>query len=240
MDRVTNEKTDLTGLESGQADIEAKVDAVKVDTESIETKVDAIQADITVIDSNVDAVKVETDKITQQPIDGLLDINNSLGYRVAEIERHLHANEKWFGKLAVPAGGKVAERMGGTTSAFQLTSGNNAFGSWVQILDTNDTPVASGKTKFDMHRILITSTDSTSPFIIQFVTGESAGIAAKITAENFTEAPYISATNNNDSGIEDVLDRRADAKEKLWARAACIGQNGKILNFYFGIHEYEG
>jgi len=124
-------------------------------------------------------------------------------------------------------------------AAFQLTSGNNAFGSWLQVFGSSDTPITSGETKFDLHRILFTDTNSTDPFIIQIVTGESADIAAKLIAEDFNEFPYISATNNNDSGITELIDKRCDVGEKVWMRCANVGGNGTLLDFYCGIHEYE-
>ena len=106
------------------------------------------------------------------------------------------------------------------------------------ILGSADTPVQAGRTQFDPRRVLVTTTDSTEAFAIQFVYGEMADIAAKIAAEEMTEAPYIAATNNADSGIADLMIERAAVTTKMWARAICINQNAKTLNFYFGIHEY--
>lgn len=160
---------------------------------------------------------------------------------VIEVEEHLHNYEKWLGAAATPSGEThVADRMGGATSAFSLTSGNSDFNaSWTQILGSSDTPIQSGKTKFDMHRILVTETDSTAPFIIQIVSGESSEIAAKIAAEDFDEVPFVSATNLNDSGISEVIDKRIDSGEKIWMRCACIGENAKTIGFYIGLHEYD-
>lgn len=159
---------------------------------------------------------------------------------VNEIEKHLHNFEKWFGAATTPSGEThVADRMGGGISPFTLTSGNDDYGSWVQVLGSNDTPVRSGKTKFDVHRALITSTDSTSPFKIEIITGESSGFAAKLAAEDFDEFPYVSATNNNDSGISEIIDIRDDSGEKVWMRCVCIGQNAQTLNLYIGLHEYD-
>ena len=157
-----------------------------------------------------------------------------------EIEKHLHGNEKWFGLASTPSGETHrADRMAGGINPFTLTAGNNTWGNWVQILGSDDTPVESGKTKFDPHRFLVTSTNSTNPYNIQLVYGESADIAAKIAAEDMTEFPYIAATNNNDSGISQDMAERYSAGEKLWARCVCIEGNGSTINFYYGIHEYD-
>lgn len=164
----------------------------------------------------------------------------SIDDEVEIVEEHFHNNEKWFGAATVPAGEThVADRMDGAVVPFQLTAGNNDFNAvWTQILGSADTPVVAGKTLFDKHRILVTTTNSTNAFVIQFVCCEAADIAAKLIAEDFTEVPYISATNNADAGIADMLDDLHSTGEKIWARCACVGANGTVLNFYLGIHEY--
>lgn len=182
-----------------------------------------------------------TGGINDAATEGLLSAEDSLSYRIGEVERHLHNTEKWFGLAATPdAEVHRADRMAGGIAPFVLTAGNDDFGAWVQVLGTDDTPATAGMVKFDAHRILVTDTNSTNPFIIQVVSGESADIAAKIAAEQFSEAPYISATNNNDSGVEDIMVRRTAVGEKVWARCACIGSSGSTFSFYYGIHEYEG
>lgn len=187
------------------------------------------------------AYNSETDKIDLVATNGLLGVDDSLAYRMNELERHFHNAEKWFGAATTPSGEThVGDRLAGGISPYALLSGNDDFGAWVQLLGSSDTPVTSGAAKFDAHRLLVTGTDSTSTFIAQIISGESADFAAKLAAENFSETPYISATNLNDSGIEEVMVRRVDAGTKVWARVCCVGENAKTINVYFGIHEYEG
>jgi len=159
---------------------------------------------------------------------------------VTELENHIHNFEKWFGVAAVPVGEThVADRMNGVIPTFQLVAGVSDFGSWVQILGSDDTPVQPGKTKYDLHRMLVVTTNSTNPYIIQLITGESADFAAKIAAEDYDEFPYVSATNNGDSGISEILDKRCDSGEKVWMRCANVGGSGFLIDFYIGIHEYD-
>lgn len=187
------------------------------------------------------SAEIRTRKIDSLATLGLLGVENSLAYRVHEIERHLHGNEKWFGVAAVPAGEThVADRIGPAIAAFALLSGNDDFGNWLQVLGSSDLPIEAGMARADAHRVMVTTTDSTDAFFVQFVTGESADIAAKIAAESYTEFGYISATNNADSGITDEISKRITAGTKVWARCICIGQNAKTINIYVGIHEYEG
>ena len=183
----------------------------------------------------------EVSKIDSEAVDGLLGVGDSLAYKTEEIESHLHNREKWFGLAAVPSGETHrADRMGPSIAPFAIVSGNNAFGSWVQILGSSDTPVKSGYLYFDAHRFMVTTTNSTEPFLIQTVAGESATIAASLAAENFSEYPYIAATNANDAGIAQIMTSRIPTGTKVWCRCICIGQNAKTINGYFGIHEYVG
>ncbi len=149
----------------------------------------------------------------------LLGLEKAIEHSTYETEHHVHNREKWFG-AAVSASGEthVADRMVGGIDPFVITTGNDDFGSWVQVLGSSDSPVSAGMVLFDAHRFLITNSSSTDPFVIQVATGESADLAAKIAAEEFTEGPYISGTNNNDSGIEDILTIRTLVGEKVWVR----------------------
>lgn len=158
---------------------------------------------------------------------------------VYHTEAHIHNGEKWLGAATSPSGEThVADRMGGGISPFVLTTGNDTYGSWVQILGSTDTPIVADSVDFDGHRVMVTVTDSTAPFKIEIVAGESAGIAAKIAAEQYTEIPYISATNNADSGVTELISYKLDVGTKMWARAVCIGETTKSISFYYGIHEY--
>jgi len=180
-------------------------------------------------------------KIDKQAVNGLLGVEDSLAYKVNELERHFHNREKWMGAATTPSGEThVADRMVGGISPFTLTAGNDTFGSWVQLLGSADTPVSSGMIKLDAHRVLVTSTNSTNVYILQIIAGESADFAALLTNELFSESPYVAASNNNDAGITDVMVSRTPVGTKVWARAACIGASGTTISFYFGIHEYEG
>jgi len=177
------------------------------------------------------------------PIGILSRIENKIDLILAEtieIEGHLHNYEKWFGLAAAPVGETHrADRMGPAIEPFTLTAGNLTWGNWIQVLGSIDTPVQAGKTKFDFHRVMITETTSTNQFIIQIINGESAGFAAKIAVEDFDEFPYIAATNNNDSGISEIIGIRLDVGCKCWLRCCAIGANAPTLKLYIGIHEYD-
>jgi hypothetical protein len=149
-------------------------------------------------------------------------------------------NEKWYGLATTPnAELHVADRMADEIQPFALLTGSKTFGNWVQILGSSDTPLVVGKVKFNINKILVTTTDSTTAFIVQIITGETADIAAKIATENFFEFPYIAATNANDGGITEIEIPQITSGKKVWARACCLNESAKTINFYFSLKEYE-
>lgn len=159
--------------------------------------------------------------------------------QIHAIYNHLHNQEWWFGDAAVAISGThEADLMDGAISAFQLISGNSAFGSWLQVLGSNDTPVKTGMTKFDPHSFLVTGSSFAGTYVFQFVVGEEYELPIKLANKDYGMGVYTAATTANDANIQQVMSSRIPAGSKMWARVACVGQNAKTINFYFGIHEY--
>lgn len=183
-----------------------------------------------------------TSKLDAAATDGLLGAEDSLAYRVNEIERHLHHYDKWFGAAAVPdAELHVADRLTLVQTSFQADGGNDDWGVWLQVLGTNDTPIQAGKVKFDFHEIIIVSHEhNTNEYDMQIVSGESAGIAAKLVSEDFTEFPIVTGAGNSETGPITFQQVRVDSGDKVWVRIRANGQNTGTLDFKIGIHEYEG
>jgi len=179
-------------------------------------------------------------KIDNEPTDGLLGEEDSLSYRVHEIERHFHSSGSWFERAGTPtAETHVAVRVGEAdgAGAFQLDAGNDDWGAWVLILGSSDTPARSGQVKFDPHEIVISSTESTSTYFVQMARGDSG--AAGLVAGTYTEFVYA-ANSNKFTGIIGVQTGRALAGAKIWARCMCPAVNTATMDFYLGIHEYQG
>lgn len=172
--------------------------------------------------------------------DGAFDVYNEKSVqKLYEIEKHFHNRERWFGVAAAAVGEThIADEMNGSISTFQLVSGNSAFGSWVQLLGSNDTPFKSSMMWFDAHRFLVSAINFAGVYVIQLVVGESVDISIKLAKKEYTITPFTAATVANDAGIENVMSIRIPVGQKIWARTACVGQNAKTINFYFGIHEY--
>lgn len=164
---------------------------------------------------------------------GLAGTSNSLAYRVHEIERHLHSYEKWFGVAATPSATHKADRVGQGIVAFELDGGNLVFGSWVQILGSDDTTE-----KYDLHKLFITDVQETAPYFVQLAFGAVANDA--VTAGTFTEFVFrVNATNSDRTEIP-INCRRQAAGTLGWARCLALGTNTGTMSFYFGLHTYEG
>jgi len=183
-------------------------------------------------------IKAETDKIDSLATDGLNGTPNSLAYRVHEIERHLHSGARWFETASVPDGEvHVADSIGSGSGAFQIDAGNDDWGSWVQILGSSDTPTVSGKAYFDPHQFIVEDTERASTYFLQIARGASG--AAGLAAGTYTEFVY-GASVQKETGIIPVQTGRAPAGSKVWVRCMCPGQDTGTVDFYFGLHEYEG
>lgn len=181
----------------------------------------------------------EINKIDNARTDGLLGVNNSLAYRVNEIERHLHSYESWFGLAASPSGEiHRADRIGPGIAPFVIDAGNNDWGTWVQILGSSDTPARTGGVKFDFHKLLFTATENNSVYFFQLGFGESGDDA--LAAGEFTEDVFVPSAFFIDSGPVEIQNRRKSAGTKIWARCLSDGDNTGTMSFYFGLHEYEG
>jgi hypothetical protein len=159
-------------------------------------------------------------------------------YRIFETERHLHSNERWYGAAAVPVGEThIADRIGAGINPFQIDAGNSVWGSWVQVLGSNDTPADSGSLYFDGHRINIVAAERTATYFVQFSAAETA--VAGVAAGTYTEFVFKPQSVQGRPAPIIIQTRRAATGTKLWSRCLCLGQNTGTLDFYFGVHEYE-
>ena len=178
-------------------------------------------------------------KIDSAATDGLAGVNNSLAYRVHEIERHFHSYERWLELAAVPAGTTHRADAAGTGAGpYILDAGADDWGLWVQILGSTDTPAIADMVKFDPHKILVESTERNEVYVLQIGFGASG--AAALTAGTYTETLFIPVGNQADSGPVEVMSRRHNAGTLMWARCICPGQATALFSFFIGIHEYPG
>lgn len=179
-------------------------------------------------------------KIDSEAADGLLGTPGSVGYLAEEAERHLHSYERWFGAAGVPVGeAHVADRIGTTVTAFRADAGNDTWGSWLQILGSDDTPADAGKATYDPHRIMVVALESANAIhLVQFALGAS-GIAA-LAAGTYSELVFKPLSVQGQETILMIQTRNVIIGTKAWIRVWVVGQNTSTMDFFIGIHEYEG
>jgi hypothetical protein len=173
---------------------------------------------------------------------GLGGTANSLGYRVAELERHFHARERWFGKLGSQTATDWADD---TLTPYRAISGDGAYGSdandEAQVLGAADTPSIADKTHFDIHRIFITAVSVDTVYKLRIVYGTGT-MADAVTAGQYSEAmvKFDRLNPQQSAGIPfDVMMPRCAVGTKVWVQA-WNATNNATVDFFVGIHEYEG
>ena len=166
--------------------------------------------------------------------------NEPLANRLYEIERHFHGYERWMCAAVTPnAEVHVADRIGSAATAVSpitITSGNDTWGAWVQLLGSSDTPVVALNTKYDLHRFIVLVANQVSPYFIQIGFGTSG--AAALAADTFSSTIINPHSNTDKTESMPFMSRRQAAGTKAWMRCWCLGANAKTLTVMFGLHEY--
>lgn len=163
----------------------------------------------------------------------------SIEAEIEEVEHHLHNWERWFGLSGSPSGETHrAQRIGITTTPFQVDAGNNTWSSWLQILGSSDTPADTGKLFFDLHRLMIVAVENANNVhFIQIGLGSSG--AAALSAGTYSELVFQPQSVQGQQTILDVLVDRVAVTTKTWLRLWVVGQNTSTMDFFFGLHEYD-
>ena len=179
-------------------------------------------------------------KIDSEAADGLLGTPRSVGYVTEEVERHLHSYERWFGAAGVPVGEThVADRIGTTVTAFQADAGNLTWGNWLQVLGSEDTPADVGMATFDPHRIMVTALENANAIHLVQIAFGTSGVAA-LAAGTYSEFVFKPLSVQGQETILTIQTRNIVVGIKAWIRVWVVGQNTSTMDFFIGIHEYEG
>jgi len=158
----------------------------------------------------------------------LADNNEALGY---------HFDERWFGLAGTPDPGvHHADRIGVTSNPFQADAGNNAWGTWLQILGSSDTPIDGGDC-YGIHRVLPVAVErNNAVHFIQIGVGTSG--AQALTDGTYTEVVYKPLTVQAEELPVLITIQCVDAGTKAWLRLMVVGQDTGTFDFYFGTHEH--
>jgi hypothetical protein len=204
------------------------------------------------INSNIFGVSSE-DLVAVNKIDGLATlglagVSNSLAYRVHEIEKHFHNDERWYGKSADQSGVNpwaTSLSAAGMRTSFRATSGSSAFGADANdealCWGVNDTLSIAGvtMTKLDFHEIFVTASSVTTIWYLRIIYG-SGTMADAITAGQFSCLPLVADAAQNgsiDIIIPIMMPRVTIGTHKIWIQGKNATDNATI-DFLIGVHGY--
>jgi hypothetical protein len=180
-------------------------------------------------------------KIDSYKVNGLTGVNNSLSYKIEEIEKHFHNHEHWRGKLAVQTATAWADN---TLAPFRAISGADDYGAdtddEAQVFGTDDTPI-NGAVKFDPYRVLITELSTDTPWKLRMVYGTGT-MADAIIAMQYSEVCLMNTTAGSKAGgtpINFMMPRLNSGVDKVWMQAWNATDNA-TCDFLIGLHEYPG
>lgn len=172
-------------------------------------------------------------------VTGLTGTVDSVGYRLAKLERHQDHYDHWFGLAASPSGETHwADHL--TVTAFQSTAGNDTWGSWLQILGSSDTPHVTGGVYFELDTLVFPDVGTNASKKLHLIQiGYGASGAAALSADAITEVVSLPEKGGRADAV--AFDtQRFVVGTKVWFRHWAAGQNGTTLDLLFALHEYEG
>lgn len=168
---------------------------------------------------------------------GLAGTNNSLAYRVMEIEKHDHSRARFWGSNGAAT---ETNAIAATVSApFVAQSGDNTWGTAIPICGTADDSTGLSYAKFDPHLLLVTDTDHTTPYRFRMIYGTGTSAAA-IAANQWSEEMFLASGGPFDGGVPIAFQMpRVDVGAKLWVQV-WNATNLSAVDFYWGCHPYVG
>jgi hypothetical protein len=172
---------------------------------------------------------------------GLGGVQNSLSYRIAELERHFHSMERWYGSTA-----GVAPGLQTSLTGFRLTSDAvaNTFGVAVAVFDGTEAMGFASTVFYDLHRLSVLNVQNNAKTYrvrLAFSDGVAyANYAAAVAAGCFTDVAFKIDTAARDATPIQVQMRRMVKTTKIWAAVATADAVAQWIDFIVGLHEYEG
>jgi hypothetical protein len=181
------------------------------------------------------------ERIDHLAVDGLLGVNNSLAYKVHEIEKHFHHLGRVYGKSADQSG--VDWALENSLTTFRAISGNGVFGAdtndEAKVWGTGDTSDIVGDTKFDLSQILVVTLSVDTPYILRLVYGTGT-MAAAIIAKQYScilAQNSVTGAKANGAAIPIAMRRLTYGVDKIWLQAACASDNA-TADVLIGLHGY--
>ena len=170
-----------------------------------------------------------------------------MNHAIQETEKHFHTSEVWCEPKEVPVAGVNEAVVAGTRPAvaapyFQIDAGDNAWGSWICIKGSGDTPSVMGTHSslngylyYDLHKIGVQTSERNSLYYIQIGYGT---VAVGALTGPYTTIWYNPTALTGKSESIEFRSLRTSISTQAWARALCPGQDTAKLNFNYGLHFY--
>ena len=160
-------------------------------------------------------------------------------HEAKEIAGHIHNHERLIAEHQNPTATVFADTSETAFYTFDFTAAaDSSFGTAVQILGSDDTPLKVGMTKYDFNKVMITSVNSNALYKMRFYCGETAEIAE--AAGEITEIWFRGDDTNPQQAqpveIEFTM-KRHDAGSSMWVAIACAA-GAQTASAVFGLHEY--
>lgn len=155
----------------------------------------------------------------------------------AHVTRQMNSTRAfWFGAAQNPVGEThTADVL--STKTFTISAGDNAWGEWLLVMGSSDTPMnGGGNALFQGTKVLIIDvTHKRSVTFIQTSVGETG--QAGVDAGNYS---LLVATPDSDekNDSHSISGGLVPVGTKVWARMWIPGQSSGDLNFYAAFKEY--
>lgn len=156
-----------------------------------------------------------------------------------KIDEESHTSKDTFG-LSSSASFPTTAADADTMTPYELTSGDNAYGPWLFLIGSDDTPFRVDKETFDINDLLIQTISAAETGRIQ-IGWDLTTTTAILTNETYTSIMFnpegIGA--NVAVGHVDVDTIDIDAGTLVWARLWVDGENGATASIFLEIHEFD-
>jgi hypothetical protein len=169
-------------------------------------------------------MKVEADSIISYMLINSID-------EIEYIEEHFHNKERWYGKIT---GNNETNAIENNLTPFRVTSGVGGYGTAVCVIGSGDVPV-TGKTHFDLHRLLCSSFQKAELAKIRLAWGATTEADA-ITAGNYSTVMVNPLATSKETDFEirfPVVSNGTKVWVNFWSTT-----NSQWVDLFIGLHGY--
>lgn len=163
-------------------------------------------------------------------------LNQSILDLTTKLEQHVDHYDHVLGLAATPDGElHRADHL--TMTPFQSDAGDDQFGSWLQIIGSDDTPHVAGKTLFELNRILIVDVEAQADKAVHLIQiGFGASGSAALSSSDVTEI-IITPERAGRQDIKTFDSKQQPSGTKVWLRHWIDGVNTGTMDFFIVIDE---